>query len=236
MKRLFLVGIIAFTTVGCQQKTISDSNLKTVDRTADLVRQVREAILAPEVLKIEQTPERRIGYIGWMRELRQVEVAEPLIRQLVECGKPAVEPLWQLINDDDDDIRRSCVYLLSSRLLKGRHDALGEPISEQHLLDVNIPVLERALNSHDAEVRWFASNVGCLHIVDDSWSDQYIEVLTTLVPKLRALKDDPVAQVRSQAYSNSEIMLLVLYNHAKNDAQRQAVELQREQLRLEKKW
>ena len=153
----------------------------------------------------------------------------PFMRQLVECGKAAEVPLWQLINDADESVRRSCVILLGS----ARTDARGKTIESQTLIDLNIPLLERALTAEDAQVRYFACG-GLGDFAD--WSDACLERLKTTVPKLRELRNDSDQEVRSIGWIACTGILGKLSTRAKSPEERKAAADEWKQMQQEKKW
>src|SRR5207247_2118271 len=113
-----LAGLIFALAVGCGSNPAPDrlppppaqpqpdaALLK--ERVAALAKQVREAMTDPSITQLPVGPTADTG-----RGREQIQAAQPLMRKLVECGKAAEEPLWQLINDPDESVRRSSVFLL----------------------------------------------------------------------------------------------------------------------------
>jgi hypothetical protein len=45
--------------------------------------------------------------------VRQREQAQPLLRTLIARGQDAIEPLWHLVDDEDESVRRLIAMLLN---------------------------------------------------------------------------------------------------------------------------
>jgi hypothetical protein len=221
---LCLAGLITVLAVGCQSKPAPNTALLK-ERAALLAKQVREAMTDPALMKLDAGHHADSG----LRGRRQIEAALPLMRQLVECGKAADEPLWQLITDNEESVRRVSVILLS----RARTDADGKPVASQTLIDLNIPLLERALTAKDAQVRYFACG-GLGDFAD--WSDECLERVRISLPKLRELRNDSEEEVRSIGYVACNGLLGKLSKRAKTAEDRQAAADEWEQLQREKKW
>jgi hypothetical protein len=221
---LCLAGLISAIAVGCQSKSAPNA-APSEERAAALAKQVRETMIEPSIMQLDAGRTADSG----LRGIRQREAAMPFMRQLVECGQAAEEPLWQLMNDADESIRRSCVILLGN----ARTDAGGKPIESRTLIDLNIPLLERALTSKDAQVRYFAS-AGLGNFAD--WSDECLERLRTSLPKLRELRNDRESEVRSIGYVACTGILAKLAKRANKAEDRKAAADEWEQLQQEKKW
>jgi hypothetical protein len=114
---------------------------------------------------------------------------------------------------------------------EARTDALGKPIQTQTLLDLNIPLAERALASKDAKVRWFACG-GLRDFAD--WSDECLERLRASVPKLRELRNDPDKDVRTIAWTACNSILGKSAARARSPDGRQAAAKEQEELQLQK--
>ncbi len=190
-----------------------------------LATQVREAMTDSSIMQLEYVGRRAES---GTRGIRQREAARPFMRKLIQCGKAAEEPLWQLINDADESVRRSSVMVFNQRTDEG-----GNPIESQVLIDLSIPLLERALCSTDSQVRIYA----CGGLGDyANWSDECLERLRISLPKLRELRNDSDNEVRSVAWHASNGILVRLSTRAKNTEDRMAAVEAWEQLQREKQW
>lgn len=221
---LCVAGLLSVLAVSCQSKPVP-SSASSKERAEALAKQLREAMTEPSIMQLDAG---RMADSG-LRGIRQREVAKPIMQQLIACGKAAEEPLWQLINDDNDSVRRSCVILLGS----ARTDAEGKPVASQNLLALHIPLLERALTSPDAQVRLFA----CEGLGDfANWSDECLEGLKFTLPKLRELRNDSDKEVRARGYMACTGILEKLSKGAKTPEERKKAADELEQLQREKKW
>lgn len=220
-----LLALISSLPVGCGSRQPQPNAASLKERAAVLAKEVREAMTEPSIMQLDagRTAD------SDLRGTRQREAASPLMPQLIECGKAAEDPLWQLINDGDESVRRSSVILVGGT----RTDAEGKPIESQTLIDLSIPLLERALTAKDAQVRWFACG-GLGDFAD--WSDECLERLRTSVPKLRELRNDSDNEVRSIGWTTCNGILAKLSTQARNPEDRKAAAEQWEELQQEKKW
>lgn len=193
------------------------------ERAVALAKQVREAMTDSSIMQLEYVgPRAESGTRG----IRQREAAQPFMGKLVKCGKAAEEPLWQLINDAEECVRRSSVMAFRSMTDEG-----GKPIESQVLIDLSIPLLERALSSNDSQVRFYACG-GLGNYVH--WSDECLERLRISLPKLRELRNDSDKGVRSIAWQASNGILAKLSTRARNAEDRMAAAEEWEQLQSEK--
>jgi hypothetical protein len=166
------------------------------------------------------------------RGRRQVQAGETLMRPLVECGKAAEVPLWQLMTDADESVRRSTVILLNWRN-KWKLDEGGRLVESRVLIDLNIPLLERALGSKDEQVRYWA----CAGLGDYAdFSDECLERLKASLPKLRKLRNDGDPKVRDIAYIACTGIIRKLSERAKIAEDRKAASEELEKLLREKAW
>ena len=221
---LCLAGVFSALAVGCQSKPASNA-ASVKEQAAALAKQLREAMTEPAIMQLDAGRSADSG----LRGIRQREAAKPFMHQIVACGKAAEEPLWQLIDDGDESVRRSCVILLAS----ARTDADGKPVASQTLLDLHFPLLERALAAQDAQVRYFACD-GLGNFAD--WSDECLERLRTSVPKLRELRNDSDKDVRAIAYVACNGILAKLSTRGKKPEDRKAAADEWERLQREAKW
>lgn len=221
----FLAGMFSALAASPPSQAAPDDALMQL-RAAALARQLREAMTAPALMRLPFDAERAAAS-GGLRGLRQREAARPWIRQLTLCGKAAAEPLRQLIDDADESVRLSCVILLG----EVRTDAAGKPIASQTLIDLNFPLLERALASKDAKVRRFAAG-GLADFAD--WSDECLERLRSSLPKLRELRSDSDKEVRLIGWTACDGILAKLATRAKKPEDRKTAEDERKQLQQEK--
>jgi HEAT repeats len=233
---VWLTGLISALAAGCESKSAPSrlsapsgqpqpdaASLK--ERAAALAKQVREAMTEPSIMQLDAGRTADSG----LRGMRQRQAAMPFMPKLVECGKAAEEPLWQLINDADESVRRSCVILVGS----ARTDAGGKPIESQTLIDLNIPLLEGALTAKDAQVRFFACDgLGNFAV----WSDECLERLRSSLPKLRELRNDSDKDVRAIGWVACNSILGRLATRAQKSEDRNAAAQEQEQLQREKKW
>ncbi|HEY1376217.1 MAG TPA: hypothetical protein VGF55_05455 [Gemmataceae bacterium] len=222
-----LAGLVSALAVGCGSPAPPQPDADPPkERAAALAKQVREAMTEPSIMQLDFDAGRAAAS-GGLRGIRQREAARPVVRQLVRCGKVAEEPLWRLINDADASVRLSCVILLG----EARTDAGGKPIESRTLVDLNISLLERALTSKDAQVRYFASaRLGDFAI----WSDECLERLRSSLPKLRELRNDGDKEVRSVGWIACNGILAELSARAKKPADRKAAADEWKQLQREK--
>ncbi|MBL8815948.1 MAG: HEAT repeat domain-containing protein [Planctomyces sp.] len=228
--------------IGCQSKSDSDSSTASssstssdtvetgtstgdVTKMAQTAEQLRAAMTAPEIMKLDSD-----GMAdSTLRGLRQREAGDSFMRQLISNGKAADSEIWKLMNDEDESVRRSVTILLE----KGRVDAAGKPLEIQMILDLHIPLFERALESDDEQVRYFACNaLGNF----STWSDGCLERLTETLPKLRELKDDPDKDVRGVAWAASNFITSELSRKAATPEARASAVKALEQLNQENRW
>lgn len=226
MQRIFfcLMSIAFASAVGCGSNSALNSTASK-ERAATLAKEVREAMTEPSLMGLDPGRMADSGLQG----IRQREAALPKMRKLLECGKNAEEPIWQLISDADVSVQRSSVILLGRMWLT---EAL-KPIDSKTLLDVSIPLLERSLASKDAQVRCFA----CAGLGDfATYSDDCLERLKLSMPKLRELKNDGNEEVRRVCWFASNNIAATLASRAKQPADREAASRELEQLQREKEW
>ena len=103
-----ITGLIAAIVGGAKLNSDRPSKAVSADVKEDpeaLAKQIREAMTDPEIMKLEYEGQ-RVQY--GVRGMRQREVARPLMIRLLSCGKAAEKPLWQLIDEEDESVRRSC--------------------------------------------------------------------------------------------------------------------------------
>ena len=230
----FAMSVLMF---GCHSNTTSSHSVSSSTqsqkdyselqaRAVVLAREIRDAMSVPSILKIPVGPTADTG-----RGRLQSQVAQPQMRELVECGKAAEEPYWQLINDSDASIRHSSVILLNWR---NPWKMKGENLTESRsLIEFNIPLLERALTSSDSVVRFWA----CEALADyKDFSGDCLERLKTTLPKIRELQKNSDEEVRSMAYTACELVAEKLSRSAINADDRKAAAEEWERLQKEKKW
>lgn len=221
---VILLNLIMAVAIGCgSNAALDEPDLK--ERAVGLAKDVRDAMNQPSLMQLD---EGRMADSG-LRGIRQREVAKPFMPKLIECGKAAEEPLWELINDADESISRSCVILVGrTRTTDG-----FKPIDSQKLIDLSIPLLERALASEDRQVRYFA----CGGLGDfGTWSDECMERVRLSLPKLRELQKDPDEEVRGLGWVVCNNLTAALSTRAKNAEDRQAAAQEWEKLQQEKNW
>lgn len=220
----FLAGLITGTFVGCGSKPVAkdpsldvlrtpseDDTLK--ERASGLAKQIREAMTTPAILALEEGLTADTG----LRGMRQREGAQPLMRKLLACGKPAEESLWQLLNDPVPGVRRSCILLLDPRNLS--RDEGGNLFPSRIFMDLNIPLLEKALASKDEQVRYFA----CAGLGDfATFSEDCLEPITGSLPKIRELLKDNDPKIRVIAKVACQFILSERTRRAKNPQDREA--------------
>jgi hypothetical protein len=236
--------VILFTAmgVGCQSGSESDSSAASSGSTssesaengtgtgdaanvAQTAKQLRAAMTDPEIMKLDSD-----GMADTtLRGKRQREAGDSFMRQLIASGKAADSEIWKLMNDEDESVRRSVTILLE----KGRVDAAGMPLEIQKILDLHIPLFERAIESDDEQVRYFAC--GALGNFA-TWSDGCLERLTETLPKLRELKDDPDKDVRGVAWAASNFIASALSTKAATPEARASAVKALEQLNQEGRW
>ena len=233
-----LAVLIFALAVGCGSKSATDqlppppsqsqpeASLPK-ERATTLAKQMREAMTTPSIMQVPVESDADTD-----RRRKQIRAAQALIRKLIECGKAAEEPLWQLINDSDESVRRTSVILLNWRDNNWKIDEKGNLIESQALIDLTIPLLERALASKDSQVRYFA----CAGLGDSSdFSDECLERLKTSVPKLRELRNDSDEKVRNIGGIARTMILGKLSERAKNPEDRKAASEELERMKQEKK-
>ncbi len=225
--RRILVYVMSFTfasAVGCTANPAQD-NAVSKGRAAELAKEVREAMTEPSLMQLDQG---RMADTG-LRGLRQREAAFPIMLKLIECGKAAEEPLWELFNDVDENVQRSSVILVG----RTRVTRDLRPIDPQTFVELSIPLLERALTSKDSQVRYFA----CAGLGDfANCSDDCLERLKLSLPKLRELQNDGDQEVRSLGWIASNNIAATLSSRAKQPEDRDRAIRELEQLQREKSW
>lgn len=222
-----LATLISALAVGCGSNPAQpqpDAALLK-ERVAALAKEVREAMTEPSIMQLDAGRTADSG----LRGIRQREAAKPFMPKLIECGKAAEEPLWELINDADESVRRSSVILVGGT----RTDAGGKAIESQTLIDLSIPLLERALTAKDAQVRLFACD-GLGNFA--GWSDECLERLRISLPKLRELRNDSDKEVRSIGWVACNGIAAKLSKRATKSEDRKAAAEEWEQLQREKNW
>ncbi len=234
--------LLAVMGIGCQSGSESGSSAESSGSTsaetaeketvagditnmAQTAKQLRAAMTDPEIMKLDSD-----GLADTtLRGQRQREAGDSFMRQLISNGKAADSEIWKLMNDEDESVRRSVTILLE----KGRVDAAGKPLETQMILDLHIPLFERAMASDDEQVRYFAC--GALGNFA-TWSDGCLERLTETLPKLRELKDDPDKDVRGVAWSASNYIASALSTKAATPEARASAAKALEQLNQEGWW
>lgn len=221
---LFLSVFFALLLVGCQRQPTT-GNSPSSERAPAIAKQLREAMTAPRIMKLDM--EGREG--DSPRAHRQWEIGQPIMCNLIECGLTAMEPIWQLLNDGDASVRRSCAKLLAH----ARTNADGETIESQLANDLHIPLLERALHSGDEQVRFLA----CGGLGDfANWSDECLERLKHSLPEVRKLRNDGDKSVRGIAWISSNFIASALSRRAKQVEDREAASELLSQLQTEMWW
>ncbi len=226
MRRIIvcLISLTFASAVGCTANPAPDTAVSKA-RAAELAKEVREAMTEPSLMQLDQG---RMADTG-LRGLRQREAAFPIMLKLIECGKAAEGPLWELINDADENVQRSSVILVG----RTRVTRDLKPIDPQTLVELSIPLLERALTSKDSQVRYFA----CAGLGDfATWSDDCLERLKLSLPKLRELQNDGDQEVRNLGWIASNNIAATLSARAKQPEDRQMATRELEQLQREKSW
>lgn len=213
MKNLGIIAccFIAATSEGCgihfdsSARSQKGSTVVKQDPSA-LAKQIRAAMTSDEMMKLEyEGPRAHLGTRGY----RQRELARPLMRQLISYGKDAEEPLWRLVTDEDESVRRSIIMLIRV----SKFDAYGEnEIESKAIEELAIPILERALQSEDPVVRFEA----CGNLGDySSYSDDSLDRLRLSLAKLQDLKNDEDEEVRGIAYVATNSLLCDLSTRGK---------------------
>lgn len=226
MRRIIvcLISLIFASAVGCTSNPTPDTAVPK-ERAAEFAKKVRDAMTEPSLMQLDQGQTADTG----LRGLRQREAAFPMMLELLECGKAAEEPLWELINDADESVRRSSVILVG----RTRVTRDLKPIAPQTLVELSIPLLERALTSKDSQVRYFA----CAGLGDfATWSDECLERLKLSIPKIRELQNDGDQEVRNLGWIASITISAALSARAKQPEDREKAARELEQLQLEKSW
>jgi hypothetical protein len=205
----FLLTVFcALLLVGCQRQP-STVNAPNPEQAEAIAKQLREAMTAPWIMKLDM--EGRHG--DSLRAYRQCEIGQPIMYKLIECGLAAKEPIWQLINDGDASVRRSCAKLLANT----RTNADLQTIEPQLINDLQTPLLERALHSEDEQVRFLACG-GLGNFAN--WSNDCLERLKHSLPEIRKLRNDGDKSVRGIAWISSTSIASALSSRAKLAADR----------------
>ncbi len=228
-----VMGLIVVNMLGCGTSFENQSRPQVSSTTAkeqmkSLARQIRKGMTTPEMMQLEYKGEH--GELG-VRGVRQREFARPLMLKLVAYGKPAEEPLWKLINDEDESVRRSCVMLLNIRSEYPLYD--GPKIDTRSITELCIPTLERVLTSKDSEVQFTA----CGNLTDyKDFSDDCLDRLRLTLPKIRELKNDENADVRRIAWTAYNSVLASLTTRGKTPEIRSQTSEAYKEFRQEKNW
>ncbi len=231
MRRIIgcLICLVLGGAVGCSSNS-SRTNVVSREQAEALGKAVRAAMTEPSLLKLDKGQSAGAGGAATgLRGLRQREAALPILLKLIECGEAAEEPLWDLMNDADEDVR------LASVMLVGRTRVTGDlkPIDSRIFVELSIPLLERALTSRDSQVRYFAcSGLGDFAI----WSDVCLERLKHSLPKIRELQNDDDQEVRRLGWIACNNILATLSVRATQQGDREMATRELEQLQLEKYW
>ena len=230
---LCVMGFIVVNLLGCgtsfeNQSRPQASSTNAKEHTESLAKQIREGMTKPEMMKLEYIGEH--AELG-VRGVKQREFARPLMLQLVAYGKAAEEPLWTLINDEDESVRRSCVMLLNIRAEYPLYD--GPKIESQAIQELCIPILERVLTSKDTEVQFNA----CGNLADyKDFSDDCLDRLRLTLPMIRELKDDENDPLRRMAWTAYNSILASLTTRGKTPEIRSQASEEYKAFRQEKNW
>ncbi len=228
-----IIGFIVVNLLGCgtsfeNQSRPQASSTTSKEQTELLAKQIREGMTTPDMMQLEYTGEH--GELG-VRGNRQREFARPLMLKLVAYGKVAEEPLWKLINDEDESVRRSCVMLLNIRAEYPLFD--GPKIDTRSITELCIPTLERVLTSKDSEVQFQA----CGNLADyKDFSEECLDRLRLTLPKIRELKNHENALMRRMAWTAYNSILASLTTRGKTPEIRSQTSEAYKAFRQEKNW
>lgn len=199
------VGLLLLVALGCGTEHASHPPKNHDPNQADpvaIAKQVRDAMTSPDMMQLEYVGPRAESGI---RGLRQREIALPLMQRLIACGKKAEVPIEQLLADEDESVRRSCAMLMNFRGPTTKDPALQ--IESSSVVEMAIPCMERALQSKDPQVRFYAC--GALGDYRD-FSVDCLDRLRQSLPRLRELKQDENSEVRNIAWIACNNILLDL--------------------------
>lgn len=186
---LTLLGGLALISGGCNRESAS-SNAQLKQQAILLANKIRTEMTKPSIMKLPVGPTPDTGD----RARQQQAIAQPLMNQLMTYGAAAETPLRELINDEDLSVRRTTIWMTCIRApWKGDN---GREINEQTILELNIPILERALESDDPQLRIFA----CTGLGDyaDAFPGCVMRIADAL-PAIAKLKNDVDKDVHSAA-------------------------------------
>lgn len=226
MHRRWFIPLLVMLAVGfVNAYRLKADDAESLARAKMLAKNIRDRMTDPAIMKIE-TGDRADTC---PRGKRQREVAKADMHALISCGKAADEPLWTLLSDEEASVRRSVVILLEGT----RTGADSKPIAPTTIRSLHIPMFERALNSKDDQVRYFACNaLGNFA----SWSDDALERLYESLPKLRKLREDESKDVRVIAWTACNSIASALTSRSQSSMVRVEAGKELERLQREGAW
>lgn len=226
-----LVALLLLFASGCGTEHTShlpqNHDRNQTDPVA-IAKQVRDAMTSPEMMQLDYSGPRPENGI---RAYRQREIALPLMQRLIACGKKAEAPLEQLLDDEDESVRRSCVMLMNFRGPTTKDPALM--IESSAVIELAIPCMERALHSKDPQVRFYAC--GALADYKD-FSVDCLDRLRQSLPRLRELKQDESSEVRSIAWIACNNLLVDLARRGPTPEIRQQASRESDELERQPRW
>ena len=207
-----IASVFIVLLVGCQGN--SRPTAAELEKSAiDLAKQIRYEMTKPAIMELPVGPTADTG----LRARRQRDVAQPLMYKLMACGKAAETPLWELLTDEDESVRRTTIWMMNIRI--PWKDDEGNRINDETIAELNIPLMERALSSDDPQLRFFAC--GGLGDCANSFSG-CLDRLWTSLPLIAELKQDPNDDVRAVAEVSYKSLLWNISERAASPEHRKA--------------
>lgn len=193
---------------------------------------VREAMTTESILKMEKWNRIDAG-LSSDRELAKARAGAPYFKDFYLIGENAKDTLRSLISDENEDVRRSSTLLLQQwPYLQKKMEQSFIDLAKNLAESTTVPLLEEALQNQDAEVRYNA----CCGLGDLTYFDSALEKLYRSVPKIQALRQDPVIEVRGIAYTVCGIILRVVSEKAKDPNVRSKAQEDHEKYLEQGKW